>query len=349
MAVPASFASDLPPHHRAGGGFRNPWPSAQGGEGRADVLKWMMERWRTARPPVRAESIPRTPPRLADSESLQGEIESTWLGHSTALVRTAGLTVLTDPVWAHRVSPVRFAGPTRWVPAQLAIDALPPVDVVLQSHDHYDHFDVAATRRLALRNPGATWCVPLGMATMVRRCGVKRVVELDWWQEASIGTGSRSCGVRAVPAQHFSGRGLTGRDSTLWCGWAIDMQPGRVYYAGDSGYHPEFARIGEVAGPFDLTIIPIGAYEPRWFMSRVHMDPDEAVMAWGEIARAQQGVHGRAPAPLLGVHWGTYRLTDEPMDEPPRRAKRFWNAQGLPPDRLWTLAHGESRRCAITR
>ena len=148
----------------------------------------------------------------------------------------------------------------------------------------------------------------------------------------------------AVPAQHFSSRGLHDRDRTLWTGFAVRMPAGSVYYAGDTGLHPEFGRIAADHGPFALTVLPIGAYEPRWFMRPVHLNPEDAVAAWQDVATAQAAAHGAPPPPLLGVHWGTYKLTDEPMDEPPRRMRELWRADGLDEALLWVLAHGETRR-----
>jgi N-acyl-phosphatidylethanolamine-hydrolysing phospholipase D len=234
----------------------------------------------------------------------------------------------------------------------LAIEALPPIHVVLQSHDHYDHFDVVATRAIARRNPDALWCVPLGMRAQVSRCGVRRITEQDWWastaHELTTDAGvTQRVRVQAVPAQHFSGRGLTDRDRSLWCGWVLEVDGRRVYYAGDSALHPEFGKIAEKAGPFDLTIIPIGAYDPRWFMQPVHMNPDEAVVAWQTIAAVQRTVHHRAEPPMLCIHWGTYKLTDEPMDEPPRRTSAVWAAAGLRADLLWVSAHGQTRRTPV--
>ena len=309
----------------------------------------MVERWRTGRPAgILARDLPRQTPSLPGPDTLANEIAATWLGHSTVLLQFGEVTVLTDPVWAHRVSPVPFAGPARWVPPMLPLDALPPIDLVLQSHNHYDHFDRAATRALAQRNPRTQWCVPIGMGASLRGIGATQVREMDWWERADLPvatrSGSATVQVGAVPAKHFSGRGMTDRDRSLWCGWTVSVGDGTVYFAGDSGYHPEFATVAQRNGPFDLTILPIGAYEPRWFMSRVHMNPEEAIAAWQSIAEVQELLHRKPAPPLLGVHWGTYRLTDEPMDEPPRRTRALWRDAGLDETLLWTLAHGETRR-----
>jgi N-acyl-phosphatidylethanolamine-hydrolysing phospholipase D len=246
-----------------------------------------------------------------------------------------GVNILTDPMWSDRASPVPFAGPSRWAAPGVAFEALPPIDVVLLSHDHYDHLDAPTVRRLAAAHPAAVWCVPLGVARLVRREGVARVEELDWWQGAELGC----CAVTCTPAQHFSGRTLGARGTTLWSSWCVAGPRHRVHFGGDTGYHPEFARIAASCGPFHLALLPVGAYEPRWFMRPVHMNPDEAVRAWRDIA----GAHPAAPAPIfIPIHWGTFKLTDEPMDEPVRRLRELWEREGHPGDALRVLAYGET-------
>jgi len=346
----ASSQSRLPSHHAVGGGFVNPWPTGGRPGELTSVLRWAVERaFKRFTDPAPA-ALPRVPAALPKADELGGDIAATWLGHSTVLVQCDGLNILTDPVWARRVSPFRFAGPSRWVPPMLPIAALPRIDVVLQSHNHYDHFDLAATRAIAAKNPAALWCVPLGMSKAVRKCGVRRVTELDWWGmsahdiERGGALGPVAVSVHATPAQHFSGRGLFDRNKSLWCGWMIEVGAKRIYFAGDSALHPDFDDIARRLGPFDLTIIPIGAYDPRWFMSWVHMNPEEAVTAWRDISAVQREQFGATPPPMLGVHWGTYKLTDEPMDEPPRRTAAAWSQANLPPDALWICAHGETRR-----
>jgi N-acyl-phosphatidylethanolamine-hydrolysing phospholipase D len=179
--------------------------------------------------------------------------------------------------------------------------------------------------------------VPLGLAEYIRGWGARAITELDWWQTAMVGAAR----VTATPARHFSARRLGDRNRSLWCGFAIELGERRVWYAGDTAYHPQFGEIGARLGPFDLTMIPIGAYDPRWFMERVHVDPEEAVRIYQDLIAA----HPDAPQPvMLGLHWGTFRLTDESMDEPPRRTADRWRAEGLPPDRLWVARFGESRR-----
>jgi N-acyl-phosphatidylethanolamine-hydrolysing phospholipase D len=213
---------------------------------------------------------------------------------------------------------------------------------VLLSHNHYDHLDARTVRTLAATHPSARWIVPLRLGRLVRSFGVRDVSELDWWEELAVGDANVSC----TPARHFSARTPFDRNRTLWCGFAVTNAAGRIFYAGDTGMHPEFARIGERFGPFQVSAIPIGAYEPRWFMHPVHLNPAEAVAAF----RALHAYHGPSlDAVMLGVHWGTFRLTDEAILDPPRVTRDVWTRAMLPADRLWILAHGETRSRKGTR
>jgi N-acyl-phosphatidylethanolamine-hydrolysing phospholipase D len=328
-AVPPSA---FPPHHRPGGGYRNPWVS-QAVPGFGSLLKWMLVH-RTTRPRPKDPDpsvFPRVRPAFVSPRAPASQLTLTWVGHASLLIQLGGRNILTDPMWSERASPVRFAGPRRWVPPGIGFEDLPPIDLVLQSHNHYDHLDDATVRRLAQSQPQATWILPLGLGPFVRKRGVRAEVisELDWWQERQVA----SLSVAATPAMHFSSRGVGDRGDTLWCGFALRAENGRrVYFAGDTGFHPEFAAIGERFGPFDLALLPIGAYEPRWFMRYLHMNPEEAVEAF-------RAVNARAMVP---IHWGTFKLTDEAMDEPPARARAAWLAAGLPSDTYRQLAHGET-------
>lgn len=272
--------------------------------------------------------FPRVAPAFVVPRAAASQLTITWVGHSSLLVQLDGRNILTDPMWSERASPVRFAGPRRWVPPGIAFDALPPLDMVLLSHNHYDHLDDATVRSLARAHPRACWIVPLGLAPFVTQRGAVSVTELDWWQEHTLGP----VRIAATPAQHFSARGFGDRGDTLWCGFALAAPHGRIYFAGDTGFHPEFRAIGERYGPFDVALLPIGAYEPRWFMRYLHMNPEEAVAAF-------RALNARAMVP---IHWGTFKLTDEAMDEPPARARRAWERAGLPPAGYRQLAHGET-------
>ncbi|MGH7701106.1 MAG: MBL fold metallo-hydrolase [Gemmatimonadales bacterium] len=329
-----------PSHHRPGGGFANPW--LDGAPGRlGGLLHWLLvERLVRGRPPAPdPAAFPRHAPAFPAPRAGRDELVLTWVGHSTFLIQVGGLNLLTDPMWSARAFPVQWAGPRRIVPPGVALDALPPLDAVLLSHNHYDHLDAATVRALAARHVEARWLVPLGLAPLVARLGARRVLELDWWEQTRLGDVAVSC----TPAQHFSARGPADRNRTLWCGWSIGAPARRVFFAGDTGLHPEFATIGDRFGPFHAALLPIGAYEPRWFMRPVHMNPEEAVRAFQALLASRPPLPGR-PAVMVPMHWGTFRLTDEPMDEPPRRAAAAWRSAGRDPGDLWVLAHGESRR-----
>ena len=228
----------------------------------------------------------------------------TWLGHSTTLLEIEGARLLIDPVWAERASFVSFAGPRRFFPSPLPLAELPTIDAVVLSHDHFDHLDASLVRELA--SHGLRWLTPLGVGRWLRKWGVpdNDVTELDWWETTNVG----GLALTATPARHFSGRGPGTTDRTLWCGWAIVGAQHRVYYAGDSAMQNEFAEIGQRLGPFDLTMIEIGAYDALWV--DVHLGPEQAV-------QAHRLVRGGVMLPL---HWGTFDLALHGWTEPIERA-----------------------------
>ncbi len=259
------------------------------------------------------------------------------MGHSTFVVQLPGLTLLTDPVWGRRASPFARVGPARFVPPVPALDALPPVDAVLLSHDHYDHLDRPTVDALRDRyGSELLWITPLGFRSWFRGRGVHAVEERDWWQEAVLPGGV----YRAVclPARHWTRRTPGGTNRRLWASWAV-VPAGdadgdfRVFFGGDSGYGPAFGQIGDALGPFDASLLPIGAYEPRWFMEPAHMNPEEAVRAFRDAGGC---------GAFVAAHWGTFRLTDEPPLEPPDRVRAAWSEAGLPEDDLHVLRHGQT-------
>jgi N-acyl-phosphatidylethanolamine-hydrolysing phospholipase D len=317
--------------------FRNPWPDSQP-HGWRDLLRFFAERparSRTESP--RRGSFPASNPAISYPRAGETDLMATWIGHSTVLLQLGGINVLTDPVFSQRAFPVQWLGPRRVMDPGLAIDALPPIDVVALSHNHYDHLDRPAVKQIAGAHPQATWVVPLGLGAYIRRWGARDIVELGWWQHAAV----KGLRVTATPARHFSGRGLRDRNKSLWCGFAFETEKQRALFVGDTAYHPEFGTIGSQCGPFDLLMIPIGAYDPRWFMRIVHVNPEEAVQIYEDLV----GSHPEAPLPvMLGIHWGCFRLTEEPMEEPPQRATARWRAAGLAEDRLWIARFGETRR-----
>lgn len=250
----------------------------------------------------------------------------TWVGHATMLVRMADMVVLTDPMFSDYASPVPLIGPKRHVAPGVSLDQLSHVDLVTLSHNHYDHTDRDSIRALAAR--GAHFVVPLGLGDLVRGAG-GNATELDWWQSTIVGNLTVYC----VPAQHFSRRGLTDADRTLWSGWVVSDAAHRFYHAGDTGYFGGFAEIAERLGPIDLAAVPIGAYEPSAMMRSVHVNPEEAVQAALDVGARV----------VVAMHFGTFDLADEPLDEPPRRFRAEAGRKGLGDDRAWVLDIGETR------
>ncbi|MFE0735024.1 MBL fold metallo-hydrolase [Streptomyces sp. NPDC058855] len=252
-----------------------------------------------------------------------GTVAVTWAGHASWVVRVGGLIVLTDPVWSRRI----LGTPARITPVGVRWEDLPPVDAVVISHNHFDHLDAPTLRRLPRDTPVF---VPAGLGRWFTRRGFVRVTELDWWEAAELG------GVRFdfVPAHHWSKRTLLDTCRSLWGGWVLTDRAGhRVYFAGDTGYGHWFAEIGRRHPGIDLALLPIGAYDPRWWLSDVHTDPEEAV-------RAHQDLGARRMAPM---HWATFVLSSEPVLEPLTRVRAAWERAGLPREDLWDLPVGGSR------
>ena len=256
----------------------------------------------------------------------------TWVGHATFLLQIEGLNVLTDPVFSRRVSPLAFAGPERLAPLGLSLAELPPIDLVLISHNHYDHLDEAAVKVLARDHARASFVVPLGLKAWFTARGITSVVELDWWQASERGAAK----ITALPAQHFSGRGPFDRNVTLWCSLLLEIAGKKIYFAGDTGYSKDFADIGAAHPDIDLALLPIGAYEPNWFMKSVHVNPEEAVRIFQDLGAR----HAAA------MHWGTFRLTLEPLDEPPQRLTQALAKAGIVPEQFFVMQHGETRPMA---
>ena len=261
-----------------------------------------------------------------------GEIRLTWLGHATFLVQMGELNLLTDPILSRRASPISWLGPSRLTPAPLTVAELPPVHAVLLSHDHYDHLDLPTVKALRDRfGQDLTWVTPLGYRGWFRSVGIRSVVELDWWEERQVAAGDMEARagarvtVRALPAQHWTRRRWK-VNHRLWASWAIRGRHGEaVYFGGDSGWFPGYREIGERCGPFRAVLLPIGAYAPRWFMKTAHMNPEDAVRAYRDLGGS---------GAFVGMHWGTFRLTDEDPLEPPARMRTAWDREGLPRERL---------------
>ncbi len=287
-----------------------------------------VRRWRRTRQkqswPRRVEDPPCPPPARA----APGQIAATFIGHSTFLVQIGGICLLTDPIWSERCSPVSFAGPRRARPPGQPLDALPGVDLLLVSHNHYDHMDLP-TLRVVRKRWAPRVATGLANAHHLAKAGIHSAVELDWWQTTDL-AGAR---ITYVPSQHFSARGLYDRNRSLWGGFVVEAGGAVVYFAGDTAYCPYFAEIGRRFPRIDLALLPIGAYEPRWFMRRHHVDPEEAVRAHLDL-RARHSI---------GMHFGTFQLTDEPIDAPVMALREARDEAGVTEDAFRVLGFGETR------
>lgn len=269
---------------------------------KANFWKWQWERL-TKKKPVEPEFKPEVVKTdVAFLQGNQSENTLTWIGHSSALLQIDGVNILLDPVFSDRVSPVSFMGPKRLVPLPFALPELPRIDVVLVSHNHYDHMDLPTLRQLAQRDSQTLFLVPLGNQKMLQSENIKNVKEFDWWESVR----AKDVTLTFTPAQHWTARGLFDSDETLWGGWHLQGKGFRVLYTGDTGYSQDFSDIRARLGAVDLALIPIGAYEPRWFMKKQHVNPEEALF-----------IHRDLDAKLsIGMHWGTFRLADEFMQAP---------------------------------
>jgi L-ascorbate metabolism protein UlaG (beta-lactamase superfamily) len=287
------------PKHFDGKRFYN--PDAPQVRGHYDVLRWKLTSRPEPWPGFISDVEQSLPPRRLEGSGLR----ITLVNHSTVLLQHAGANILTDPIWSERASPLSWIGPRRHRKPGVSWEDLPRIDMVLISHNHYDHLDLPTLRRLAERGE-STFIVPAGVARLLRSENIGPAHELDWGESFSFTGSLAGITIHSVPAMHFSSRGIFDRNKTLWCGYVIEWPERRVYFAGDTAFGRHFAQIRERFGSPHLALLPIGAYEPRWFMSPVHMAPDEAVRAH-EILAAKTSV---------AIHHGTFQLTDEGIDTP---------------------------------
>jgi L-ascorbate metabolism protein UlaG (beta-lactamase superfamily) len=267
-------------------------------------------------------------PRL-NEKLAPGDVAITFVNHATFLIQTGGLAILTDPVWSERASPFRRLGPKRVRNPGVAFDDLPAIDIILLTHNHYDHLDVATLRQLAQRF-APTVIAAAGDARLVGHLGFGTMHELDWWNEIQI---AGTLKVTFVPAQHFSARGLFDRRKSLWGGYVIETCGRRIYFGGDSGYCSHFSDIRNRLGAPDIGMLGIGAYEPRWFMKPMHMNPAEAVCAHRDLGSRQS----------IAMHFGTFQLSAEAIDQPQADLKRALADAGIPESEFVTLKEGETR------
>jgi N-acyl-phosphatidylethanolamine-hydrolysing phospholipase D len=331
-----------PPHHRVGG-FRNNYTEVEPQLG--GLARWRFEAWRDGLPERPATPTPLLVPDLGliQSNAKAGarmQPMVTWIGHATVLAQFAGINMLTDPMFSDRASPLPFVGPLRHNRPGLWFNELPTIDLVLISHNHYDHLDEASVRNLAAQPGGPPlFVVPLGLKAWFAARDIHNVVELDWWQSHRFG----AVEIVLTPVQHWSGRGLTDRLRTLWGGYAVFSTQLHLFFAGDTGYSNDFNDIRNrfaerqtpaLGGGFDIALLPLGAYEPRWFMRGHHVNPEEVVRVHRDLAAKSS----------LGIHWGTFSMSDEALDEPPRALAAARKSQGVADSAFFTLALGETRR-----
>jgi L-ascorbate metabolism protein UlaG (beta-lactamase superfamily) len=303
------------PKHFDGRRFHN--PDAPQALGFAEVLRWKLTSRPEPSPRFISDVEPSTPPRRVEGSALR----LTLVNHSTVLLQQRGSNILTDPIWSERVGPSPRIGLRRHRKPGVSWNDLPSLDAVLLSHDHYDHLDLPTLRRLAACGD-STFIVPVGVGRLLRSERIGPAREMDWGDSLSLPDFTIHC----VPALHFSGRGILDRNQTLWCGYVIESQERLVYFAGDTAFGSHFAQIREKFGAPHLALLPIGAYEPRWFMASVHMAPDEAV-------RAHQILAARTS---VAIHHGTFQLADDGIDTPRKQLIAC-----APDESFQVLANGE--------
>ena len=272
--------------------------------------------------PSSVDTPPQRPAALGDASAV-----ITFIGHSTFLIQTAAGNILTDPMYSTRAGPWNLFGPRRVRPPAVRFEDLPPIATILLSHNHYDHCDLRTLRRLARRFDPLV-VTPLGNAGLVRSAGVRKVEELDWWEDAA----TAGIPITLTPARHFSARTPFDRDRALWGGFVVQAGTRRIFFAGDTAYAPFFPDVRARLGPFDVALLPIGAYEPRWFMQSVHMNPAEAAQAHLDLQ----------PAQSIGMHFGTFQLTDEGIDDPVRALAQARQVHGVDAGAFRALAVGET-------
>ena len=306
--------------HCDGNRFFN--PTGPAGQPLSAVPRMLLERrtpW-----PARIDEPTRLPPQLNGA----GAVVS-FIGHATFLIQTAAANILTDPMYSQRAGPLNVLGPRRVRQPAVSFEDLPRISTVLLSHNHYDHCDRRTLRRLA-EHFDPLVVTPLGNGALVRSCGIRRVEELDWWQEAK----TSALPIRLTPAHHFSARNPFDRNRALWGGFTLQTGAECIFFAGDSAYASFFRDVRQRLGPIDVALLPIGAYEPRWFMHSVHMNPAEAVQAHMDLGAAES----------IGMHFGTFPMTSEGIDEPVRALEEACRVRNIPQSRFWTLGFGESVR-----
>ncbi|WP_042280530.1 MBL fold metallo-hydrolase [Candidatus Protochlamydia sp. R18] len=292
---------------------------------------WQVLKWMITRKPVKwPESVSVNQQKKLKERVSSDELEVTYVTHSTVLIQIDGKNILTDPIWSERASPFSYIGPKRVSLPGIQFKDLPPIDFVLISHNHYDHMDMPTLQKLQV-DYSPVFYVPMGNQKFLRSKGLKKVLEMDWWDEVSLYSSNQ---LIFVPAQHFSARGLFDRNRTLWGGFMIKTSNQSVYFAGDSGYGPHFKAIRSRLGAPTLACLPIGAYEPRWIMQSIHLSPAEALQAHLDLNAKQS----------LAIHFGTFQLTDEGIKEPVKILRQEMQTKQIPFEQFWVLNPGECKQ-----
>jgi L-ascorbate metabolism protein UlaG (beta-lactamase superfamily) len=312
--------------HFDGKKFINPGGVQPGGF--KDLMKWMRHRERGEWTEITTAEYGPAPERSINGDT----IVVTFVNHSTFLIQTMGLNILTDPVWCERASPVPFAGPKRMRPPGIRFEDLPKIDIILLTHNHYDHLDIKTMKELAKLYKPAIY-TPLGGSLFLENKGISNITEMDWWDETTILPDLK---LICTPAQHFSGRGMFDRDRTLWSGFALMTEKGSIYYSGDTGYGDFFNLIAEIIAPVRLAFLPIGAYKPGWFMSLIHTSPFDAAK-----------IHQILNSPKsIGMHFGTFPLADDGMNDPINDLKIALEKEGISRDSF--IVPEEGKRIVIS-
>lgn len=322
------------------GRFVNPWPTWKT-PGLGNALKWALTEKNNSNIPSSKEELdqelPVIEPYFVQHPELTGKtkngIRITWLGHASVMVEMDDLVFLTDPIFSERASPFSFVGPKRFRGPPCTVEQLPKIDAVVISHNHYDHLDYNTVLSLNARfGTELRWFVPLGLLSWMQGCGCENVIELDWWEQNCV-PGHDEVTFVFTPCQHWCKRTPFDDNKVLWGSWSVLGPSNRFYFAGDTGYCAAFEQIGKRFGPFDVAAIPIGAYEPRWFMKKQHVDPEEAVRIHADV-RAKKSI---------GIHWGTFALANEFYLEPPIKLKEALERYGLTSEDFLVMNHGDSR------
>ncbi|KAJ3180038.1 hypothetical protein HDU87_002261 [Geranomyces variabilis] len=345
-------------HHLPNGRFQNPWTSFTE-HGMLDFLRLLpsWDREGSKVPPEADRTVKVLGYKGMDWAKIKNPnpeiVQATWIGHASFLLQIEGINIICDPVFGKRCSPISFMGPARYTPPACTLDELMSeikFDACFISHNHYDHLEVASMQQLG---KDVQYFVPLKLKSWFNNYNYPHVYEYDWWGEHELKLpGEREIRITCVPAQHFTSRGVHDRMATLWGGWvAVGKKHGqRVYFGGDTGYRsvnkdgsssstcPVFKEIGQELGPFDLSCIPIGAYSPRSFMSPVHCAPEDSVEIHVDVRSKLS----------IGMHWGCFVLTDEPVNEPPERLRKALDARGIKQDDFITVAIGETVQSSAT-